>query len=146
MRNLLYLFLTLTFISCSKDDDNDPNSFTEKYNSIVWIGDESEVNDAYFISFSNSPLKIYTWETDLEGDYCFPINFGQPDQFGSTYTILENTLNNLLITRVSSDGEEENVICTVSNNDTALTIRVVASGEELYSETYSRSSSTNPCL
>ena len=146
MRKLLYLFLTLTVISCSKDDDNDndPNTFTEKYNSIVWIGDDSVPDDSYFVAVYNQPEKVYYWETDLDGEYCFPITFGQANEFGDIYTVTENTLNNLIITNTSSEGEEYNIKFTVSNDESLLTLQFLdGSG---YTETYSRSSSANPCL
>ena len=144
MKKLLYLFLAITVISCSKDDDNDPNSFTEKYNSIVWIGDDSVPDDSYFVAVYNQPEKVYYWETDLDGEYCFPITFGQANEFGDIYTVTENTLNNLIITNTSSEGEEYNIKFTVSNNESLLTLQFLdGSG---YTETYSRSSSANPCL
>ena len=144
MRKLLYLFLAITVISCSKDDDNEPNSFTEKYNSIVWIGDDSVPDDSYFVAVYNQPEKVYYWETYLDGEYCFPITFGQANEFGDIYTVTENTLNNLIITNTSSEGEEYNIKFTVSNDESLLTLQFLdGSG---YTETYSRSSSANPCL
>ena len=53
MRNLLYLFLTLTFISCSKDDDNEPQLFFEKYDSVVWEEEEDYEDYINRIQFNN---------------------------------------------------------------------------------------------
>ena len=49
MNKLLYLILAITFISCSKDDDNDPQTFFEKYDSVVWEEDyEDYINRIQF--------------------------------------------------------------------------------------------------
>ncbi len=150
MKKLLYLFLAITIVSCSKDDSdedtNQPQTFLEKYDEIVWIGDDSVPDDSYFVAVYNQPEKLYYWETDLDGEYCFPVTFGQANEFGDIYTITEDTLNNLIITNTSSEGEEYNINLTVSNNDSNLTIVWNYGSGETYTETYSRSSSANPCL
>jgi len=53
MNKLLYLILAITFISCSKDDDNDPQTFFEKYDSVVWEEEEDYEDYIYRIQFNN---------------------------------------------------------------------------------------------
>ena len=68
MRNLLYLFLTLTFISCSKDDDNEPQLFFEKYDSVVWEEEEDYEDYIYRIQFNNGTSVSVNYYS-VEGDY-----------------------------------------------------------------------------
>lgn len=150
MKKLLYLFLAITIISCGGDDDsngtNEPQTFLEKYDGIVWIGDESTADDSYFLAVYNQPEKLYYWETDLDGEYCFPVTFGQPDEFGDVVTIIENTSNNLILTVTTNAGEENNIRLTAGNEGSNLTVEWIYETGLNDTETYSRSSSANPCL
>ena len=136
------------FVSCSDDDStvNEPQTFLEKYDGIVWIGDESTADDSYFIAVYNQPEKLYYWETGLDGEYCFPLTFGQPDEFGDVVTIVENTSNNLLLTVTTNAGEENNIRLTAGNDGSNLTVEWIYESGTNDTETYSRSSSANPCL
>ena len=67
MRNLLYLFLTLTVISCSKDDDNEPQLFFEKYDGVVW--EESHSYDYISRIQINNGNSIYVTTYFQEENY-----------------------------------------------------------------------------
>ena len=133
MKKLLYLFFVVTVIACSKDDDNQPQTFTEKYNGVVWSDDNSPSDRTYFIAISKDNNKIFNWDDSYS--YC--------DYF--EFSIEENTSNSLIII---DNADQTKFRLKVINDGNTLNV------EEYYGdidgwedvETFSRSSTANPCL
>lgn len=155
---MLSFLATAILIGCSEDDSNNnqgnndsnqnngPKTFTEKYNGIVWIADDSNEDDKYYIAFyDEQPISIDEWEIDSDGKaYCDKTIVGIPNQDGDTIIVIENTLDNLLLEVRPSDSSESvlNIKCSVSNNGNNLTNQDVNSSETIG---FVRSSAANPC-
>lgn len=125
MNKLLYLFLAITIISCGGDDDsngnsNQPQTFLEKYDSVVWENTGSAGDRAAFI---NNPktLAIYY-------DACFIYSLEgateTPDGDTITISIQEQEENSMSLSIQSTLYPEDNglFIFTVTSDGNTQTL------------------------
>ena len=125
MKKLLYLFLAITIISCGGDDDsngnsNQPQTFLEKYDSVVWENTGSAGDRAAFI---NNPktLAIYY-------DACFIYSLEgateTPDGDTVTISIQDETENSISLLTQSAFFPEDNglFIFTVTSDGNTQTL------------------------
>jgi|TARA_B110000259_G_C13853065_1_gene337639 hypothetical protein len=81
MKKLLYLFLAITFIGCSSDDNSneDPSNqlFLDIYDGIVWKSESQSNNSISKRTFSSDPSSLEAYD---DGS-CYDIIFGEPYPF-----------------------------------------------------------------
>ena len=141
MRNLLYLFLTLTFISCSKDDDNEPQLFFEKYDSVVWEEEEDYEDYIYRIQFNNGTSVSVNYYS-VEGDY---IDCGV-DLLDSAGELIEVNENSFVLFIEYFEGDTDySYTITVSAIDGGSKLTIVYSDFPNEQDVYNRTTLNQPC-
>jgi len=143
VKKLLYLFLAITVISCSKDDDsnetNEPQSFFEKYENVVY---QVPLEEMFYlgdgITFSSNPLEVKIVWIDLfeDGLSCgadsFPMDVGDYELVEDTADLLTFRYNGYLVTyEALNNGQQIEVI----NQTSQGTFQAI----------YSRTNLPNPC-
>ena len=113
MKKLLYLFLAITFIGCSSDDNSneDPSNqlFLDIYDGIVWKSESQSNNSISKRTFSSDPSSLEAYD---DGS-CYDIIFGEPYPFKDdgvvvgeiTYTIQSEGDNSLVLLGQFVDNE-----------------------------------------
>ena len=141
MKKLIYLFLVLVVIACSKDDSSESQTFFQKYDGVVWQENQSDPDFTYRIQFNNAtPPSIKIYE----------------EYYGSSYCDSELVESNGELTEISEDGftllieyVEDSIVYSYS-----VTFAVSESGNQLTitdsddpgsPETYSRTILNDPC-
>ena len=151
MKNyLLILAFTFTLFSCEKkNDQNDDidkvDLFLDKYNGVVWLGDESTADDSYYLAFYKNPGSFNSWETDQDGSYCFPTIFGQADTFGQIVTVMEENEATLLLSVMDEDSAISSVKITVLDQGSNLKTEIIESNGDRDLDYWTRSTSLDPC-
>ena len=146
MKKLLYLFLAITFIGCSSDDNSneDPANqlFLDIYDGVVWQI-EQPTGD-YFsdkLTFYSDPSSMSVFD---DGS-CDTAIFGEPYPFTDdgvvigevTYSIQNEGQNNIVIFGQFVDNEgnvspqTRTITCTVSSGGNALLLEdfILGDGE-----------------
>jgi hypothetical protein len=137
MKKLLLLSALFIF-ACSSDDssnDNNAETFLERYDGVVWefVQDDDEIGDFDWIMFTNQPQgwieKGGNYITN-EDPYCSTKEIGVPFQ-GFDFSIIENSENRFSyeatnnaetfigVLEVSEDGNT--FIVSYTDNDTIST-------------------------
>ena len=149
-----FLFITIIFVlfSCSKTNGDNPldnadneTRFLQKFNGVVWVGDESSVDDSYYLSFYNSPEGFNYWEVDPEGYYCFPTIFDKVNEDGDTFSIIEENDLNILLSIRSEGGVTSNYKFTVLDNGSSLKSEYIEANGDREIEYWTKSSAIDPC-
>ena len=148
MKKLLILSALLIFACSGGGDANDNDSnqnFLEKYDGIIWKGtnnNQGDTNDnngfEYWIVFS--PNGHYTCDNHLGGYESNSYNWGQ------VYTVIENSLERLILEADSVGGVPYLTTIEVTNNGNNIMISTpgLEDDDPDYIEYYERVSS-NPC-
>jgi hypothetical protein len=154
MMKKYFLLTTIVFVlfSCAKTDgvnseDNTGNEsrFLQKFNGVVWVGDESSVDDSYYLSFYKSPKGFNYWEVDTDGYYCFPTIFDKVNEDEDTVFIKEENELNLLLSIHSESGVTSNYKFTVMDNGSTLKSEFIEANGGREIEYWTKSSATDPC-
>ena len=142
MKKLLYLFLAITIISCSKDDSSEPQTFFEKYDGVVWQKNDSDPDYTYRLQFNNATQpSVTSYDGSFGGAVCVS-------------SLIEDGNNEL--TEINEDGFiilgefiEDSIVYSysatieVSENGNQLTITY--SDDLDFPETYNRTILNDPC-
>ena len=141
MNKLLYLILAITFISCSKDDDNDPQTFFEKYDSVVWEEEEDYEDYIYRIQFNNGTSVSVNYYS-VEGDY---IDCGV-DLLDSAGELIEVNENSFVLFIEYFEGDTDySYTITVSAIDGGSKLTIVDSDIPNEPDVYNRTTLSQPC-
>ena len=134
MKKLLYLFLAITFIGCSSDDNSNEEPanqlFLDIYDGVVWR--VVQPKEDYF----SDKLNVYSDPSSMSVFYdgCDNAIFGEPYSFTDdgvvigevTYSIQNEGQNNIVIFGQFVDNEgnvspqTRTITCTVSSGGNAL--------------------------
>ena len=159
MKKLLYLFLAITFIGCSSDDNSNEEPanqlFLDIYDGVVWQRGTTDVT--YKLTFNSDPSGIIQ---SFDGS-CDTIVFGEPYPFTDddvvigevTYTIQNEGQNSIVLSgqAVYNDGNTNpeiiTITCTVSSGGNTLLVEYSASseGEQQDPQTYIIALDEFPC-
>ena len=158
MKKLLYLFLAITFIGCSSDDNSNEEPanqlFLDIYDGVVWQRGTTDVT--YKLTFNSDPSGIIQ---SFDGS-CDTIVFGEPYPFTDddvvigevTYTIQNEGQNSIVIFGqfVDNDGnlspETITITCTVSSGGNTLLLEQFFSDDgEQEADTYIIAPDEFPC-
>ena len=134
MKKLLLLSVLLIF-ACSSDDstnDNNTETFLERYSDIVWQSTDSEelrlsFNLNGFIQKDEECL-VYIWDEE------------NPNS-GATWNLLENNYDNIIISKEEDGTIDFTSIITISEDENTLSEYI--SDEETF--TAQRTNLTHPC-
>tara|TARA_B100001063_G_scaffold239999_1_gene264369 strand:+ start:583 stop:990 length:408 start_codon:yes stop_codon:yes gene_type:complete len=134
MKKLLLLSVILIF-ACSSDDstnDNNTETFLERYSDIVWQSTDSEelrlsFNLNGFIQKDEECL-VYIWDEE------------NPNS-GATWNLLENNYDNIIISKEEDGTIDFTSIITISEDENTLSEYI--SDEETF--TAQRTNLTHPC-
>ena len=123
MKKLLYFFLAITIISCGGDDDsngnsNQPQTFLEKYDSVVWentgsAGDRAAfINNPKTLALYNDACFIYSLEGATETPDGDTVTISIQDETENSISLLTQSAffpedNGLFIFTVTSDGNTQ---------------------------------------
>jgi len=141
MNKLLYLILAITFISCSKDDDNDPQTFFEKYDSVVWEEEEDYEDYINRIQFNNGTSVSVNYYS-VEGDY---IDCGV-DLLDSAGELIEVNENSFVLFIEYFEGDTDySYTITVSAIDGGSKLTIVDSDIPNEPDVYNRTTLSQPC-
>lgn len=141
MKKLLYLFLALTVISCSKDDDNDPQTFFEKYDSVVWEEEEDYEDYINRIQFNNGTSVSVNYYS-VEEDY---IDCGV-DLLDSAGELIEVNENSFVLFIEYFEGDTDySYTITVSAIDGGSKLTIVGSDFPNEPDVYNRTTLSQPC-
>jgi len=104
----LYLFillgLTISFNGCS-DDDDEPQTFLEKYDGTKWVFNGEDI---YIRIVDNTSIILEEWYFDGDCYEYDTFNYGSLE-------IIENSKNKLVI-QITDDGEIETLSFTVEGD------------------------------
>mgnify|MGYP006158412053 FL=1 len=129
MKNLLYIFLAITIVSCGGDNDtsngNSEQAFLQEYENAVFECQNCPVSSDYtsplYVGFTPSDNFLYYNYNLIGCNYIFEGNLnGLNDDFG-VVAITNNTINILSYTKTYSDGVER---YTYSTNGTSLNLDI----------------------
>jgi hypothetical protein len=141
MKNIIYLLLALSIVSCSSDKETvDPRmwEFLDNHNGVIWENDEwvegSELDRHLIFNNSAAFLTIVFYENGKE---CTNVYEGK-NEWGEIVKINSNTANEL---RVSFD--DYITYFSVTNNGNKLECVDSDDPEGVYK--YTRRSIANPC-
>ena len=141
MRKLLYLFLALTVISCSKDDDNEQQSFFEKYDGVVWEEEEDYEDYINIIQFNNGTSVSVNYY-GVEGDY---VDCGV-DLLESSGELIEVNENSFVLFFEYFEGDTDySYTVTVTAIDGGSKLTVVDSDIPNEPDVFNRTSLNQPC-
>ena len=140
MKKLLYLFLVLAVIACSKDDSSEPQTFFQKYDGVVWQENTSDyINRVQINNETNPTVLVYVEDSD-----------------GYSYCDSELVEADGELTEVNEDSfvlyeeyTENNVVYSytitiaVSENGNQLT--AIDSDDPDFPQIFSRTTLTEPC-
>jgi hypothetical protein len=140
MKKLLYLFLVLAVIACSKDDSSEPQTFFQKYDGVVWQQNTSDyINRVQINNETNPTVLVYVEDSD-----------------GYSYCDSELVEADGELTEVNEDSfvlyeeyTENNVVYSytitiaVSENGNQLT--AIDSDDPDFPQIFSRTTLTEPC-
>ena len=152
-------FVSASLSSCSDDSTVSgtqtnvtiPATFTERYDVVVWLDEDSPQDVLYYISIQDGPkIKIINWDAFEDRNECYELIEGVRNSYGDKLTVIENNLDNLIIEveAPSSQPSRFTITLTVTNNGNngILKSRDSETGEELFTIKYVMSSAKNPCL
>jgi len=139
MKKLLYLFLAITFISCSDDDSESNTPFLTQYNDVIWVETYDETTDYWLIFETNGVTEGKRYDDGSE-EYC-DSEFNGWGSGPCPINIIDNS-RDLLVAESECEGVVYTVTFTVTNSGNTLT--AVYSDETGYSEVYVRRNSV-PC-
>lgn len=113
----LFIFMALSFIACSDDDDGG-SSFLEKNGGTVWKFEEPVLGGAIYAQINNSESNPFeAWQSLFE-DTCFVyINFANEGDV----EVVENSENKLVL-RVDESSTEYFLLTLTVSGDT-LTVK-----------------------
>lgn len=113
----LYFFiilgLTISFNGCSDDDDDDFQTFLEKYDGTKWVYTEDEFT--FYVRLNDNPNKLIESWILIDDCYFYSVDFES-----ESVELVENSKDKLII-KYTDDGE----IITVTLTTQGETIRVV---------------------
>lgn len=149
MKNLLYIFFTITLLGCSSDD-NSSQTFFEKYDGVVWEEESTmwDPNYSYKFKLLNSPMTYLRNESNNSCEYYL---FGEINQLDSGNTsqsiILENSEDTLVFEVTVKDLDEETItyIMTFTAVNNGKTLMLETSGDTIYQESYRRLNEPMSC-
>lgn len=105
MKKLLCLLFVITLLGCGSDDNDNASAqtFLEKYDGYIWVGQEENPN---FLQFSNSPKTFMFSSKDINGiSFCSPANINNILENAGDTLIFERTDGNtFVLTATAIDG------------------------------------------
>ena len=141
MKKLLYLFLAITIISCSKDDSSEPQTFFEKYDGIVWEEDEDYQDYTNRIQFNNGTSVSVNYY-QIEGDY---IDCGV-DLLDSAGELIEVNENSFVLFIEYFEGDTDySYTITVTAIDGGSKLSIVDSDIPDEPDMFNRTTLNQPC-
>ena len=141
MKKLLYLFVALATLGCSKDDSTEPQTFFEKYDGVVWEEEESFPDYVYRLQFNNETQPSITY-------------YGQEEGFADCDTeLIENTgeltqvnENSFVLYIEYFEGElDYSYTITVTATEGGSKLTIVDSDIPDQPDVYNRTSLNEPC-
>lgn len=142
MKKLLYLFLALTVIACSKDDSNsEPQTFFQKYDGVVWQEDNtsSTINRVQFNNETNPTVQVYYEDSD-GSSYC---ESELVEAYGELTEVNEDSF--VLFEEYTEDNVVYSYTITIAVSENGNQLTVTDSDDPDFPETYSRTTLTDPC-
>ena len=146
MKKLLYLFLAIT-VACSSGDDsttpdnNDPQTFFEKYDSVVWEEEEDYEDYINRIQFNNGTSVSFNYYT-VEEDY---IDCGVA-LLDSAGELIEENENSFVLFNEDFEGDTNySYTITVSAIDGGSKLTAVNSDFPNEPVVYNRTTLSQPC-
>ena len=140
MKKLLYLFLVLAVIACSKDDSSEPQTFFQKYDGVVWQENTSDYINRVQINNETNPT-VLVYFVDSDGySYCdseLVEADGELTEVNEDSFVLyeEYTENNVVYSYT--------ITIAVSENGNQLT--AIDSDDPDFPQIFSRTTLTEPC-
>ena len=140
MKNIIYLFALVSFLSCSNDDESESSFFTED-DGIVWLEDSETEFRNIVVNEENQSVRYFKL---LDGD-C-----GSADVMNEINNYNNETprvvLNNKTRLEYRYDGWASKTVLIVSNNGQRLDYQTVYdAGIVDFEKTYFRTNEINPC-
>ena len=140
MKKLLYLFLVLAVIACSKDDSSEPQTFFQKYDGVVWQQNTSDYINRVQINNETNPTVLVYFEDSDGYSYCdseLVEADGELTEVNEDSFVLyeEYTENNVVYSYT--------ITIAVSENGNQLT--AIDSDDPDFPQIFSRTTLTEPC-
>jgi hypothetical protein len=140
MKKLLYLFLVLAVIACSKDDSSEPQTFFQKYDGVVWQENTSDYINRVQINNETNPTVLVYFEDSDGYSYCdseLVEADGELTEVNEDSFVLyeEYTENNVVYSYT--------ITIAVSENGNQLT--AIDSDDPDFPQIFSRTTLTEPC-
>lgn len=122
MKNIIYLFALVGFLSCSNDDE-DANPFFTEYDGIVWLQDSETESGNIVINKANNSVRYFY---EIFGD-CGRLDVMNEfhelggDDIGYTPRIISETINKLEYEWTGNGWDGTIIKLEVSDNVLTLT-------------------------
>jgi hypothetical protein len=146
MKNIIYLLLALSIVSCSSDKETASlnKTFLENHNGVVWENDEwvEGSGEVRYLIFNNSAAFLTTVFYE-NGKECTNVYEGK-NEWGEIVKINSNTAYELRVSFERNSSDDYITRFSVTNNGNKLELVESHYPDDVYK--FTRRSVANPCL